>query len=316
VDAVWPRWWSHEAEGSPSARAELRFSVARRLGIDPRSLFEEQEAPRFLWKGEARFKHLSGEGDLERAGITSFGRAIASILLGATTDPSVDISGRPARDLREEILASGRPYVDLKDLLSLCWGIGIPVVYLRVFPWPRKRMSAMTVRLANRWAILLAKDSEYPAQIAFYIAHELGHIGHSHIRNDEVIVDLEEENAPEEDDEEEGEADAFALELLTGYPEPIVLPDVESAPASGRGLAQVALAHAAELHIEPGTLALSFGHSTKDWATAVASLRLIYSEAKPAWLEVNRIALSQLDLEDLSLDTTAFVQAVLGNPEQ
>jgi hypothetical protein len=313
---VWPRWWSAEAEGSPSARAELRFSVARRLGIDPRSLFEEQDAPRFLWKGEARFKHLSDEGDLERAGITSFGRATASVLLGGTTERAVDISGRSAIELRRSILESGRPYVDLRDLLSLCWGIGIPVVYLRVFPWPRKRMSAMTVRLADRWAILLAKDSEYPAQIAFYIAHELGHIGHAHIANDEVIVDLEEENAPEEDDEEEGEADAFALELLTGNPQPMVLPDVKSAGASGKGLAQVALSRAAELQIEPGTLALSFGHSTKEWATAIASLRTIYQEAKPAWLEVNRIAMSQLDLDEVSSDTTEFIEAVLGNPEK
>jgi hypothetical protein len=237
-------------------------------------------------------------------------------LLGATTERPVDISGRSALELRGSILESGRPYVDLRDLLSLCWGIGIPVAYLRVFPWPRKRMSAMTVRLADRWVILLAKDSEYPAQIAFYIAHELGHIGHSHVANDEVIVDLEEENAPEEDDEEEGEADAFALELLTGSPQPIVLPDVKSAAASGKGLAHEALSRAAELQIEPGTLALSFGHSTKDWATAIASFRTIYHEAKPAWLEVNRIAMSQLDLDDVSSDTTEFIETVLGNPEK
>ena len=45
VDAVWPAWWSDEAEGSPSAQTELRFGVSRRLGIDPRSLLGADEEP-------------------------------------------------------------------------------------------------------------------------------------------------------------------------------------------------------------------------------------------------------------------------------
>src|SRR5437867_12991406 len=78
IGAAWPRWWSDEAESSASARAELRFGIARRLGLDPRSLFEETEAPRFTWTTQARFNHLSGENELERAGITSFRQAVAT----------------------------------------------------------------------------------------------------------------------------------------------------------------------------------------------------------------------------------------------
>ena len=73
IEAAWPGWWSDEANSSLSAQAELRFGVARRLGLDPRSLLDDREAPRFMWREEARFKHLSGEGELEQAGITSFG---------------------------------------------------------------------------------------------------------------------------------------------------------------------------------------------------------------------------------------------------
>ena len=40
IDAAWPRWWSAEAESSASARAELAFGVARRLGLEPESLIE------------------------------------------------------------------------------------------------------------------------------------------------------------------------------------------------------------------------------------------------------------------------------------
>src|SRR6266542_5650566 len=73
IRAAWPRWWSDDAEQSPSAQAELRFGVARRLGLDPRSLFDdERQPPRFRWRDEARFKHLSGERPEELAGIVSY----------------------------------------------------------------------------------------------------------------------------------------------------------------------------------------------------------------------------------------------------
>ena len=54
ITAVWPTWWSEDADISSSARADLAFTVARGLGIDPASLMGN-EVPRFLWRAEARF---------------------------------------------------------------------------------------------------------------------------------------------------------------------------------------------------------------------------------------------------------------------
>lgn len=270
IKAAWPRWWSDEADTSVSARVDLRFSVARKLGLDPRSLLDDEQQPRFVWRDEARFKHLSGEGDLERSAITSFGKALGSVLIDASPPP-ISITGSTAQGLRNLVLREKQPYIRLLDLLSLCWSVGIPVIHLRVFPWPQKRMAAMTVRVDDRCAILLGKDSMYPAQIAFYLAHELAHISLAHLTSDPVIVDLEQAvPSLEEADAEEGSADRFALELLTGDPRPVVLP---SGPHySARELARVALNSADKLRVEPGTLALCFGYSTKDWATANASM--------------------------------------------
>ena len=36
IDAVWPEWWSDEAESSLSAQAELRFTVPAGWGYHPR----------------------------------------------------------------------------------------------------------------------------------------------------------------------------------------------------------------------------------------------------------------------------------------
>jgi hypothetical protein len=315
ISAAWPRWWSDDAEASASARAELRFGVARRLGLDPHSLLEDRDEPRFLWREEARFKHLSGETELERAGITSFGRAIASILIAASKLPEDDLAGVTAHDLRESILLSsvtGQPFVTLGDLLALSWALTVPVIHLRVFPWPQKRMAAMTVMVGGRSVVLLGKDSAYPATVAFYLAHELGHIALEHVAVDRQIVDLEDETpASDAEDQEERDADAYALELLTGNPAPTVLP---TGPgwAHGRALAQAALDAAHDLQIEPGTVALCFGYSTGDWRTANAALGHIYTDAKPVWTYVNAIARRQLESGDLPLDALEFLDAVLG----
>lgn len=310
VKAAWPRWWSDEADSSSSARVELRFSLARKLGLDPHSLLDDQKQPRFVWRDEARFKHLSGESEIEQSAITSFGKAIGSVLVSVSPG-QIAIAGASAQDLRKAILSDKQPYVRLVDLLSLCWSTGIPVVHLRVFPWPQKRMAAMTVQVKDRSAILLGKDSMYPAQIAFYLAHELGHIALSHLTVDRVIVDLEPQTPSlDEQDLEEAAADRFALELLTGDGRPTILPS--GAGYSASELARVALASAEELKVEPGTLALCFGYSTNDWATANASLQRIYSSPKQVWREVNSLAQTQLAMDRVPSDAVDYVNAVLG----
>jgi hypothetical protein len=310
IDAAWPNWWSDEADSSVSAQAELRFSVARRLGLEPQSLLEDREQPRFIWRDEARFKRLSGETELERAGIASFGVTIANVLIAATT-PLAQPSPTSAGALRELILQS-QDFVRLTDILSLSWSIGIPVIHLRVFPWPRKRMSAMTLRRGDRHAILVAKDSMYPAHIAFYIAHELGHAFLGHLQPGNVVVDLEDEGlTPAGVDPEEAGADSFALEFLTGAAQPTVLASTDSR-ISAAGLADAVLGASLELRIEPGTLALCFGYSTGNWQVANAAMSHIYAIAKPVWREINQVAVQQLVAERMPDDAVPFLTAVMG----
>jgi hypothetical protein len=309
IEAAWPAWWSDDAESSSSARTELRFSIARKLGLDPHSLLDEGE-PKFVWRGAARFKHLLGESETEQFAITSFGTALASTLITGT-EHWIPVAERTPAELRGAILHS-QPSVRLLDLLSTAWSVGIPVVHLRVFPRSRKRMSAMAVRVGERYAILLAKDAEYPALVAFYVAHELGHIALGHLRQERAIIDLDfPALAATPTDPEEVAADRFALALLTGTATPTVLPlDGE---AGARSLAQAALDASKELQIEPGTLALCFGYSTGKWAIANAAMQYIYAAPKPVWREVNRIALAQLSLERISDDVQAYLLAVLGD---
>jgi hypothetical protein len=225
IQAAWPTWWTDDANSSASARIELGFALARNLGLDPKSLLTPDQAPRFRWQTGARFKRLAVEGEQELEAITSFGRALASLCVAAL--PGSSNTGRPtARELRSLLLTPTTPFIRLVDLLVGSWGLGIPVIQLRVLPRNRKRMTAMTVRLGDRHAILLAKDSPFPAQSAFYLAHELGHIFRGHLAEQDLIVDLGESlPASSSDDDEEHEADAYGLEVLAGSPDFRILPN-------------------------------------------------------------------------------------------
>lgn len=309
LNAAWPMWWSDAAEVSPSAVTELRFSLVRKLGLDPRSLIEDKSTPRFIWRDEARFKHGTSEDQLEGSMITSFGTALANILISAT--PSTGETLPNAASLRGMLLRN-RPFIGLSDLLSISWSAGIPVIHLRVFPANHKRMAAMIVSTGSRSAILLGKDSDYPAHIAFYLAHELGHVALGHVHGGNVLVDMDSVLRSPSNDEEEAEADRFALELLTGQAQPVVRPYARRYIA--RQLARDAIRSAVDLRIEPGTLALCFGYSTGDWSTANAAIRSIYDHPKPVWTEVNLIAQNELLLDEISDENTAYLSAVMGHP--
>lgn len=309
IRAAWPRWWSDEAERSVSARVDLRFALARNLGLDPRTLLDAQQSPVFLWNDQVRFKRLTAPTDVQRDSIASFGHALATLLVAATR-PGASVINTSASGLRKLVIDGGAPFVRLVDVLSLCWSIGIPVIHMRVFPGRHKRMAAMTVRLDDRYAVLLAKDSVYPASTAFYLAHELGHIWLTHLESHSVIVDQDPETAASGGDAEEATADAFALELLTGDPQPTVLPHQEKYTA--RSLASSALSSSELLHIEPGVLTMCFGYSTNRWRTVNAAQRYVYTVGKPVWREINELARSELVLEALPADGRVYVETVLG----
>ena len=143
ISAAWPSWWSEDLADDLSGRYELRFALARRLGLSPRELLGERV--RFVWNDEARFKHLSVQDETHRAALASFGVTVGRALLRATPAAG-SLDGVDASGLRAALLGD-RTLVDLPGLLYACWAIGIPVVHLRVFPLDTKSMHAMVVAL-------------------------------------------------------------------------------------------------------------------------------------------------------------------------
>ncbi len=304
IRAAWPSWWSSEASATASGRAELRFALARRLGLEPKPLLGERVE--FIWNDEARFKHLSTQDVAQKAALTSFGMSVGRLLLRATPGGPTDIISPEA--LRDAILTSSA-FVDLGSLIAACWALRIPVIHLRVFPLEAKSMHAMVVSIEGRFAVLLGRDASYPAPVAFTLAHELGHVMLGHLADAPALIDLEDPALARDGDQQESEADRFALTLLTGSPEPDIQTNLDrfNAPTLAAAVLGAADRHA----VEPGTLALCLGYRRNAWPVAMSALKFIYTEKKAAWREVNGIADGELDWDSIGDEAAHYLRNVM-----
>jgi Zn-dependent peptidase ImmA (M78 family) len=305
INAIWPEWWSAEAGDSLSATTELTYTVARRLGLSPRSLFDG--SPQFLWHDSTKFKNLGTTTDREQAILASFGTAVGRCAISATL-PSVS-SITDAQSVRDAILAQAK-FVGLPELLTFCWRTGIPVIQLRVFPLLQKRMQAMTVKVKERYAILLGYESEYYARMAYILAHEIGHILLGHLDYSDSLLDMDDPLTADNLDAEETDADRAAFVLLTGRENPQVLSDTQSYNATQ--LAHAAESAAGRQRIEPAILALCLGHATGNWRQTFGALKMIKPGAQPVGDQINELAANQFDWQTLSLANRDYLAQVIG----
>lgn len=307
-----PDWWDDQAEGSDSSWIHMQLGLAQRLSIEPLSLFDES-APLLLSDvGRPKFKHLALSETQQRAA-NGFGSGLARLLLAATPESAHELPSS-ALELRHTLLAgTTEPWVGFGQLLSLCAAFGIPVAHLTAFPAGVKGMAAMTTSVGTRGAIFTARKPIHPAQVTFYIAHELGHVALGHVRDGQSIVealtlDPEETDDSVPADDEEVAADRFAFELLTG--QPVLHVQGPSDKGTARELVDTAISTGRALQIDPGLIILCFGRESNRWALASAALRMLPDHDAAVTAQINRALRTQLDPEMLSSEDRAYIDAV------
>jgi hypothetical protein len=309
IDAVWPSWWSEDANESVSATTELTYTVARRLGLSPSALFDG--STKFLWRDDTKFKNLGTTTERQQEILASFAVSIGCCALAAT--PAADLRRMPDASTVRETILEQEHLVDATELLTLCWSLGIPVLQLRIFPLHQKRMHAVTVHQDNRYAILIGYETKYTAVFAYILAHEIAHILLGHLQNESSLLDIENPLEMTGLDEEETEADRTALLLLTGSSNPQIFADRDFYNATA--LANAAMSSAASEQIDPGVLALCLGHSTQKWEQSYGALKIIPPGEEPVGDQINALATSQLDWQSLSYTNQEYLsKAISRNP--
>lgn len=307
-----PDWWDEQAEESDSSWFHLQLGLAQRLSIEPLSLFDESAPLQLSDVGRPKFKHLA-LSEAQQGAANGFGNGLARLLLAAMPEGTHELPAS-ALELRHLLLEdTSEPWVGFGQLLTLCFAFGIPVAHLTAFPAGIKGMAAMTTSVGQRGAIFTARKPTHPAQVAFYIAHELGHIALGHVRDGRSIVEALTLDPDETDDgvppdEEETEADRFAFELLTG--QPVLQVQGPTDRGTAKELFETAVKTGHALRIDPGLIILCFGRATGRWPLAGAALKMLPDHDVTVTAQINRAFRTQLDPDMLSFEDRAYLDAV------
>jgi hypothetical protein len=267
---VLPDWWDDSLAENPVNRTLAELAIFRFLGFSIRDLSTPSKRLKLPPISGARLKRLKG---------TKPSEIVPSILVAERIAKAVVhcLQGLPAwhalpqvGELRKQILTC-RQFVDLEALLHYAWSRGIAVLHISALPKPSKRFSGMALFCGETPVIVLASRRDSPPWLAFHLAHELGHLAFGHVTQGKPLI-ADNDIDQIDNDEEETKADAFACELLTGAPSPQI---GAITGLTAPKLASIVHKSGSESKIDPGTLALVYGHSAERMPVAQKALKLL-----------------------------------------
>jgi hypothetical protein len=252
IKSVLPTWWDDSYANDPLGLTELKILLARRLSIDPASIFADDGNVEFL---PVIRRYKGGRPDLVKTlqSSTLVANALCRTALASVPHQLELAAFEDPGYLRRSILQTGAKYVGLPELLDLCWSMGIPVLHV-CFPPGQKKFDALAICEAGRHAIALCRNEVSPAWLAFHLAHEIGHIALGHLNAQGMIIDEK-----IEDDaltvSQEAEANAYAAVLLgsVGVEPPIL--NFKKRLAQVKSFQELGSAH----QVLPGHLVLKAG---------------------------------------------------------
>ena len=266
--ALLPEWWDETSDDDPALLTDFEIRVARFLEF-PLSAIRDSNvsfAPPELTR--ARLRRVR-EVDSQRLApaIHSAGR-IADATVRSLREPSSDPKVPPLDgcEWRRQIAPSGVA-VTLDQILGDLWSRGIPVVPLEIIPSPS--FQAIVCVKGGRPVILIGQKNDEPGRVAFWLAHEVGHIVHGDCDSDHLVLDGEDSILDETDIEVQ--ADHYARQVLVGAKE---IPEIESSDfkAIAKELAQEELSTG----IDAGMIAAVWASRTGDYAMATMALKALY----------------------------------------
>jgi IrrE N-terminal-like domain len=300
-----PSWWDDSLAENPAGYAQCLMILSRHLGLDLKTLQQPQSTLRLRDFGVCKYKKRKGTTDDELL-LSRVIATRAAQLAGAALEKDYAPIPASACDIRQAIL-DGAPWVGLEELLDYCWSVGIPVLHVNYFPPGAKRPDGFTLSLHGRPVIVLCRNEKQPSWLLFILAHELGHIACGHVPVDGALLD--ERLQDNEPDDEEREANRFALKLLTGKATTRI--GTSGRWLNMRELAELATAYGQRNSIDPGHVVLNYAYSMGNGFFSVArgALNHLYPNADALETVRNRLAVN-LDWEQLPEDSSDFLMRI------
>lgn len=298
-----PFWWEDELANSPGAIQQALISIAKFASLDIKSVLNAHE-PLHFKESNCRYKHANNKEQSDLAAATALVQSLANTVAHITVNKYSFF--QDAQSIRSNFLNEGKPWVDFKSLVSYCWKHGVPVLYLPKLP-VSKKMDAVVVDVNGRPVISLTKKHKHESELLFLLAHEMGHIFHSHLEQGQTLVDKG-VNKPNERDEQERQANTFAIELLTGTENTQY--HSNGKPLTGNGLAKAAKEKSTKSQVDPGHIALNWGHTTECWGSAKAALNILYPS--PDWEDYIKSKLNKnIDEDEANEDQLNYLYKLM-----
>ncbi len=268
---VLPDWWQDEMADNETDLALAEAYIAKQLGFSAEALRQRGRRLGPPPMAEVRFKRYKNEiDDKVRASALVAWRAAQIVVRTLKADVPAFRGRRPAQEIRESILRR-HEYANLDSMLEYCWESGIIVLQLAHTPPDGKRFDGLAAVVRGRPIIVLASRRDSAPWLAFYVAHELGHIMLGHVRSGGgALIDKSLASATGQDTDER-EADKFALELLSS----LAQPRIRDLKASATRLALIAAGSARNLGVDPGVFTLIYAKSNNRWGVAQNALKTL-----------------------------------------
>ena len=268
---VLPEWWEDELADIEANRSLAEAYLARQLGFTNKELRDRDRPLSWPKMAQVRFKRYKNTiDDKVRASTLVAQRAAGGVVRAIEGRVKPFAVPQSAQDLRDQVLINSR-FVDLDSLVSLCWEMGIPVLYLAHTPKGSKRFDGMAAFIGHRPVIVLASGRDGAPWLAFHLAHELGHIMLGHVAPGKAPVVDGQLTAATDSGGHEREADRFACELLTGD----ASPRIRNLNASAAKLAVIAERKGPSEGVDPGVFALIYARSNNRWPVAQNALKYL-----------------------------------------
>jgi len=299
---VLPSWWEDSIATTAGGFREAASYICAHLGYSLSSLLDEKQTLAFAHTGAVKYKKAKGVSDDDVSLATHYALGVARAVAATLAEQPAAAAVPSPEEWRKTLLAlSDKPWVCLRHILKAAWELGIPVIHLKNLPDGAKKPDALTTMVGDRPVIVVLNARKSPSWIAFIVAHELGHIHHKHLKPGQTLVDEKIDKTSDEKDE--GEANDFAVRLLTGRP------DLGLSSTRSMGIPQLAAAAATfgkSYRIAPGVAALNYGFTTGAWPLAIGALSLIERDDDAA-VYLKQAMEAHLDLDALSEDTREWI---------
>jgi hypothetical protein len=254
-----PDWWDEELNNSPSAVQQLLMSLARYFYLDLKSVLDKTQPLKFK-ASVCNYKHASNKEQSQLKTATALVSSAARIVAQVT---SPEFKTFPdALTLRKTLLDAGSSCINFQVLVRYCWQQGVPILYLPELP-TAKKMDAVVIDISGTPVIAITKKCSYESEFLFFLAHEMGHISHGHLKTGQLLIDAE-INGDFDTDRQEKQANDFAIALLTGNSKTRYDWNINN-PVSLRIRAE----QEAKLNkVDIGHIILNWGHSVKKFPFA------------------------------------------------